>query len=326
MPVAAAKVDNVLFEDQHPVPSDSRAELLTGLQKKQKEVNPKYFYDARGSELFEQITRLDEYYPTRTEIAILQRHAAEMARICGPDCVLIEPGSGSSEKVRLLLNSLRPAAYVPLDISASFLYESAVKLAREFPWLQVQAICADFSNAWHAHTELPAGRRVIFYPGSTIGNMEPSVAQDFLADLRRWIGADGGVLIGVDLHKSEALLNAAYNDARGVTAEFNLNILNAINRVAEADFDTQRFSHRAIYNRQLQRIEMHLVSEVGQTVRVDDNVINFHKGETLHTENSYKYTIEGFTELIEAAGFSLQKSWLDEEQLFSVHFLSVASR
>jgi L-histidine Nalpha-methyltransferase len=326
MPVTAAKNDNVLFEDQHPVPSDSRAELLAGLQKTQKEVNPKYFYDARGSELFEQITQLDEYYPTRTEIAILQRHAAEMARICGPDCVLIEPGSGSSEKVRLLLNSLRPAAYVPLDISASFLYESAVKLAREFPWLQVQAICADFANAWHAHTELPGGRRVIFYPGSTIGNMEPSVAQDFLADLRQWIGADGGVLIGVDLHKSEALLNAAYNDARGVTAEFNLNILNAINRVTGADFDAQRFSHRALYNRQLQRIEMHLVSEEGQAVTVDNTVINFNKGETLHTENSYKYTIEGFTELIEAAGFSLQKSWLDEDQLFSVHFLSVANR
>ncbi|CAA0094690.1 Histidine N-alpha-methyltransferase [Halioglobus japonicus] len=326
MPVTAAKVENVLFEDQHPVPSDSRAELMIGLQKKQKQVNPKYFYDARGSELFEQITRLDEYYPTRTEIAILQRHAAEMARICGPDCVLIEPGSGSSEKVRLLLNSLRPAAYVPLDISATFLYESAVKLAREFPWLQIQAICADFSNQWHTHTELPAGRRVIFYPGSTIGNMEPAVAQDFLADLRQWIGADGGVLIGVDLHKSEALLSAAYNDANGVTAQFNLNILDAINRVANADFDKRSFSHRAIYNQQLQRIEMHLVSEKAQTVKVGDSVISFNKGETLHTENSYKYTLEGFTELIEAAGFRLQQSWLDEERLFSVHFLSVNPR
>jgi dimethylhistidine N-methyltransferase len=323
MPVTAARVDNVFFEDQQPVASDSQAELVAGLQKSQKQVNPKYFYDARGSDLFEQITQVDEYYPTRTEIAILRSHAAEMARLCGPDCVLIEPGSGSSEKVRLLLNSLRPAAYVPLDISADFLYESAVKLGREFPWLQVNAICADFSNQWHTRTELPAGRRVIFYPGSTIGNMEPSVARDFLADLRQWIGADGGVLVGVDLHKSEDLLNAAYDDASGVTAEFNLNILSAINRIAGANFDARNFSHRANYNQQLKRVEMHLVSEIPQTVEVNGSAFDFLKGETLHTENSYKYSIEDFKALIEAAGYSLQKTWLDEKRLFSVHFLSV---
>jgi dimethylhistidine N-methyltransferase len=326
MPVTAARIDNVFFEDQQPVPSDSRAELVAGLKQSQKQVNPKYFYDARGSDLFEQITHLHEYYPTRTEISILRRHADEMARFCGPDCVLIEPGSGSSEKVRLLLNSLRPSAYVPLDISADFLYESAVKLGQEFPWLQVHAICADFSNQWHVRTQLPAGRRVIFYPGSTIGNMEPSVAQAFLADLRAWIGADGGVLIGVDLHKSEDLLTAAYNDSSGVTAEFNLNILNSINRIAEADFEPKNFSHKAIYNRQLQRIEMHLVSDTPQTVEVGGSVIKFARGETLHTENSYKYSLEDFKALIEAAGFTLQKSWLDERKLFSVHFLSVSDR
>ena len=324
MPVTAARIDNVFFEDQQPVPSDSRAELVAGLKQSQKQVNPKYFYDARGSDLFEQITHLHEYYPTRTEISILRRHADEMARFCGPDCVLIEPGSGSSEKVRLLLNSLRPSAYVPLDISADFLYESAVKLGQEFPWLQVHAICADFSNQWHVRTQLPAGRRVIFYPGSTIGNMEPSVAQAFLADLRAWIGADGGVLIGVDLHKSEDLLTAAYNDSSGVTAEFNLNILNSINRIAEADFEPKNFSHKAMYNRQLQRIEMHLVSDTPQTVEVGGSVIKFARGETLHTENSYKYSLEAFKALIEAAGFTLQKSWLDERKLFSVHFLSVS--
>tara|TARA_B110000503_G_scaffold22699_1_gene35287 strand:- start:22750 stop:23730 length:981 start_codon:yes stop_codon:yes gene_type:complete len=324
MPVTAARIDNVLFEDQQPVSSDSQTELVLGLQKPQKQVNPKYFYDARGSDLFEQITQLQEYYPTRTEIAILQRNAAEMARFCGPDCVLIEPGSGSSEKVRLLLNNLQPAAYVPLDISAEFLYEAAEKLGREFPWLQVHAICADFSNQWYEHTNLPDGRRVIFYPGSTIGNMEPAVARDFLADLRQWIGADGGALIGVDLRKSEELLNAAYNDADGVTAEFNLNILHSINRIAGADFDPGSFSHRANYNRQLQRIEMHLVSDSPQTVYVNGSAIRFAKGETLHTENSYKYSLEDFKALIESAGFTLQKSWLDDKRLFSVHFLSVS--
>jgi dimethylhistidine N-methyltransferase len=236
--------------------------------------------------------------------------------------VLIEPGSGSSEKVRLLLNSIRPTAYVPLDISADFLLESALKLGREFPWLRIQAICADFAHQWHKHTTLPEGRRVIFYPGSTIGNMEPPVAQEFLTGLRQWIGADGGVLIGVDLHKPEHLLNAAYNDASGVTAKFNLNILSAINRVTGANFDAQAFSHKAIYNQQLKRIEMHLVSDTPQTVKINGSVIDFSEGETLHTENSYKYSLEDFEALVESAGFSLRKSWLDEKRLFSVHFLT----
>jgi dimethylhistidine N-methyltransferase len=324
MPLTAAKSANVLFEDQQPAHSDSRAELLAGLRQPQKQINPKYFYDARGSELFEQITQQHEYYPTRTEITILNDYAAEIAHYCGSDCVLIEPGSGSSEKVRLLLDTLQPAAYVPVDISAEFLYESALRLGREFPWLSIQAICADFADQWQARTELPAGRRVIFYPGSTIGNMEPGVAQVFLSDLRRWIGDDGAVLVGVDLHKSEQVLNAAYNDARGVTAEFNLNILSAMNTLIDADFQRQDFSHRAFYNRDLKRIEMHLVSKNAQTVSLNGSAIEFDEGETLHTENSYKYTLEGFAALSAAAGFKLEKSWLDEEQLFSVHYLSVA--
>ncbi|MCB1704041.1 MAG: L-histidine N(alpha)-methyltransferase [Halioglobus sp.] len=323
MPVTAARVDNVFFEDQQPESGDSRAEVIAGLEQPQKRANPKYFYDERGSGLFEQITRQPEYYPTRTEMAILRRHAGDIARLCGRGCVLIEPGSGSSEKVRLLLSSVRPAAYIPLDISAAFLYQSALKLGREFPWLQVHAICADFADRWYTQTDLPAGRRIIFYPGSTIGNMEPAVAREFLAEQRGWIGADGAVLIGVDLDKPEDVLNAAYNDAGGVTAEFNLNILNTINRVAGADFDTRQFSHRAVYNKPLQRIEMHLVSEISQTVQVDGGAVTFASGETLHTENSYKYTLEDFKALVEAAGYTLQKSWLDDRRLFSVHFLSV---
>lgn len=323
MPVTAARNNNVVFEDQQPVSSDNRAELLQGLQRSQKQVNPKYFYDARGSDLFEQITQLREYYPTRAELSILQRHADEMAAFCGDDCVLIEPGSGSSEKVRLLLDSLQPTAYVPLDISAEFLYESALKLGSEFPWLRIHAVCADFADQWYTRTHLPSGRRVIFYPGSTIGNMEPAVAQAFLSDLRQWIGVDGGVLIGVDLHKSEDLLNAAYNDASGITAQFNLNILNSINRAIDADFDARKFDHLALYNKDLMRIEMHLVSKEPQTVKLDGGTISFATGETLHTENSYKYSLESFTTLIEAAGFRLQKSWLDEQRLFSVHFLAV---
>jgi dimethylhistidine N-methyltransferase len=323
MPVSAPQVDNVFFEDQQPAAGDSRAELLEGLLQENKQVNPKYFYDHQGSELFEKITQLEEYYPTRTELSILNHYAEEIASYCGSDCVLIEPGSGSSEKVRLLLDTIKPAAYVPLDISAEFLYESALKLGREFPWLNIHAICADFAEQWQTRTQLPTGRRVIFYPGSTIGNMEPALATKFLANLRQWIGKDGGVLVGVDLQKPEHLLNAAYNDSQGVTASFNLNILNSLNKMVDANFNHQDFSHHAFYNSDQQRIEMHLVSNNKQSVQVNGNTISFNKGETLHTENSYKYSLESFTSLSNAAGFVLDKSWVDEKQLFSVHYLSV---
>ncbi len=324
MTVTAKKRLNVLFEDQQPVTGDNCAELIEGLSRKQKQANPKYFYDQRGSELFEQITQQHEYYPSRVEKAILSQHASEIANYCGENCVLIEPGSGNSEKVRLLLEKLQPATYVPLDISADFLYQSAQKLGREFPWLNIHAICADFSDQWQSRTTLDSGRRVIFYPGSTIGNMKPESAQSFLSNLREWIGQDGSVLIGVDLQKSENLLNAAYNDAKGVTADFNLNMLNSINDLVNADFNPDHFSHYAFYNNDQSRIEMHLVSEKSQTVNIDDNLIHFAKGETLHTENSYKYSLVSFTALCNAAGFTLEKSWVDDEELFSVHYLSIS--
>jgi dimethylhistidine N-methyltransferase len=324
MAVTATNADNVSFEDQQPATTDSLPELLSGLQREQKQINPRFFYDAHGSELFEQITRLDEYYPTRVERSILSDNAREIAHCCGDDCVLIEPGSGSSEKVRLLLETLRPAAYVPLDISSDFLYESALKLGREYPWLPVYSICADFSSSWQERTRLPAGRRVVFYPGSTIGNLEPGDAQVFLASLRPLIGEDGGVLVGVDLHKSEDVLNAAYNDAEGVTAAFNLNILNTVNSLTGSDFRLQGFSHRAFYNEARRRIEMHLVSKESQHVKVNGSVIEFLEGESLHTENSYKYSIEGFQSLSQAAGFTVARTWCDENRLFSVHYLTVA--
>jgi|TARA_B110000971_G_scaffold33988_1_gene31765 dimethylhistidine N-methyltransferase len=325
MPATAEELSNVLFEDQQPAPDDNRAELIEGLSRGQKQINPKYFYDQKGSELFEQITQQYEYYPARTEKSILINNASEIATYCGEDCVLIEPGSGSCEKVRLLLEKLKPAAYVPLDISADFLYQSAQKLGREFPWLNIHAICADFSDQWQARTELKSGRRVVFYPGSTIGNMEPRFAQAFLSNLREWIGFDGSVLIGVDLQKPDHLLNAAYNDTQGVTAEFNLNVLNSINNIVNSDFNLDNFSHQAFYNSDQNRIEMHLVSKNSQTVTIDGNTIQFETGETIHTENSYKYSLTSFTELSAAAGFTLEKSWLDENQLFSVHYLSVSN-
>ena len=231
-----ALTDNVSFQDEHPAVGDSKEEILDGLSRRQKVINPKFFYDQRGSELFDEITRLPEYYPTRTEIAILTRHREAISEACGSGCLLIEPGSGSCEKARLLLDTLRPTAYVPIDISADFLRQAALQLGQEYPWLRIQAVCADFNNSWSFVDDLPAGKRVIFYPGSTIGNLEPEAAQRFLRRVRDIVGADGGALIGVDLHKSEARLNAAYNDSQGITADFNRNALTQVNALLGAKF------------------------------------------------------------------------------------------
>jgi len=315
--------DNVVFSDLHPRVGSRRQEIVSGLQEQQKNIDPKYFYDTRGSELFEQITELPEYYPTRTERQILKRDAQAMAECCGQNCVLIEPGSGSSEKVRLLLDSLKPAAYVPMDISADFLKQSAIQLAEEYPWLNVQAFCTDFANQEKEPEGLPEGKRVIFYPGSTLGNMKPLDAIGFLKNLGQWLKRDGGVLIGVDMHKSSRILEAAYNDEQGVTALFNLNVLSNINNIAGANFDIDRFSHNAFYNEEECRIEMHLVSKVDQVVELGDTKLKFAQGETIHTENSYKFTPESFQEIASRAGLAIRSSWSDVQQLFSVHYLEL---
>lgn len=316
---------NVVFHDLHPALADTRDEALAGLLAPRKWINPKYFYDARGSELFEDITRAPEYYPTRTERHILSSRAAAIAEACGPGTILIEPGSGSCEKVRLLLDALRPAAYVPLDISADFLFAAAEALAAEFPWLPVHAVCADFNDAGGVLAHLPAGRRLIFYPGSTIGNLEPGAARTFLAFLAGWLDATGGALIGVDLHKDKDTLERAYDDSAGVTAAFNRNVLYSLNRLLDADFAPEAFDHRAFYNEEKQRIEMHLVSRHRQEVRCAGRVVTFAAGESLHTENSYKYTVEGFARLAREAGLAVRQTWLDEDELFSVHYLELAS-
>ena len=315
---------NVSFRNEHPAEGDSREELLRGLRQAQKVINPKYFYDERGSRLFDRITRLPEYYPTRTEIEILTQHRQEISAACETGCLFIEPGSGNCEKARLLLDDLKPSAYVPMDISADFLQQAAMQLGNEYPWLTIHAVCADFNNSWSFMDDLPAGKRVVFYPGSTIGNLEPESAVLFLKRVRQMIGDDGGALIGVDLHKSSARLNAAYNDAAGVTADFNRNVLARVNALLDAEFDPALFQHHAFYDRQKQRIEMHLVSDRTHTVRCNGSQIEFGEGETIHTESSYKYTLEGFAELAGRAGLAVDHSWLDDEQLFSVHYLSAA--
>ncbi|MEO1078777.1 MAG: L-histidine N(alpha)-methyltransferase [Pseudomonadota bacterium] len=315
---------NVSFRDEHPDLGDGRESILAGLKSTPKRINPMWFYDKRGSELFDEITRLPEYYPTRTEVAILRENAAAISERCGRHCVLLEPGSGSSEKVRLLLEAMRPAAYVPIDISADFLRLAAAALGVDYPWLPIHAVCADFNAGWDFLDDVPEGRRVVFYPGSTLGNLEPVAARSFLERLTQLIGSDGGVLIGVDTHKDSATLDAAYNDSAGTTAAFNLNVLRRLNEMLDADFDLQRFSHRAFYNESLRRIEMHLVSKGDQIIGAGNVRIALGDGETIHTESSYKYSEDGFRKLASEAGLTLKESWYDCERLFGVHYLELA--
>ena len=300
-------------------------EVLAGLSRLQKEVSPKYFYDARGCELFESICNLPEYYPTRTELAIMRAHAAAMAAALGPNCALIETGCGNSKKTRLLLEAARPSAFVPVDIAREQLEISCGALARAIPEMRVVAVRADFSQPLALPAAcLPRGcRRILYFPGSTIGNFTPEQALAFLARWVSQLGSGGGALIGVDLRKAPALLNAAYNDARGITAEFNLNILRHINRELGADFNVAAFRHRAAWNAGRGRIEMHLESVVPQYVRLADRVFGFSAGETIHTENSYKYSVAEFQDLGRAAGFEPSQCWTDDANLFSVHYLSV---
>ena len=321
---ASRKSDKVVFRNEHPDLSHSREEILAGLQTTQKTVNPKWFYDEYGSQLFDQITRLPEYYPTRTEVAILTENREQISARCGHGCLFIEPGSGSSEKVRILLDTLQPAAYVPMDISADFLQSAALELGGEYPLLDIYAVCADFNQGWSFLDALPTGKRVVFYPGSTIGNLEPKLAAEFLIRVRDMMGENGGALVGVDTHKSTDRLNAAYNDSQGVTAKFNLNVLRRLNEVMDAEFEEDSFRHHAFYNTEVRRIEMHLVSEREQSVRCNGGTVEFALGETLHTESSYKYTPQSFAALVEAAGLKLAQSWMDADELFSVHYLERA--
>jgi dimethylhistidine N-methyltransferase len=311
----------VHFYDFHPPVADFRAEILDGLAQTPKRVSPKYFYDQRGSELFEAITELPEYYPTRTELGILQNKGEAIADFLGNECMLVELGSGSSRKIRTLLDAVEPAAYVPLDISRDHLLDSARALAADYPDLEVHAACTDYSNDFQL-PDLPEHLpRVAFFPGSSIGNFEPEDASRLLARLGQHLGDDGKLLIGVDLKKQNHILHAAYNDTRQITAAFNLNLLERMNRELEADFDVELFEHQAHFNDDAGRIEMHLMSKVEQAVSVAGTQVDFAAGETLHTESSYKYSIDEFHALAEAGGFVAEQVWTDEQQLFSVHCL-----
>ncbi len=290
-----------------------------------KELPCKYFYDEVGSALFEQITELEEYYPTRTELGIMERHAAEMAGLLGPRCLLIEYGSGSSLKTRRLLDRLRePAGYAPIDVSGEHLRRSARALGEEYPEIEVLPLCADFTRPLGLPAcRKAAARRVVYFPGSTLGNFAPEAALALLRQTAVLCGRDGALLLGIDLQKDPRVIEAAYNDRRGVTAAFNRNILVRINRELGADFDIEQFAHRAFYNAAQGRIEMHLVSRRDQVVRVGGVPFFFAAGESIHTENSYKYSLPALADLAWAGGFAAERVWADEHQYFSVAYFAL---
>lgn len=300
-----------------------RREVLGGLLGAPKTLPAKLFYDEAGSRLFERICTLDEYYLTRAELEILRERASEIAALAGPRCALVEYGSGAGVKVRVLLDALdHPAAYVPIDISRTQLDGVAKELAADYPHVPVHPTCADYTARLRLGV-LPAGaRRLAFFPGSTIGNFHPAEATAFLGRVRRAVGRDGALVLGVDRRKDPRVLHAAYNDASGVTAAFNLNVLSRINRELAADFDLARFAHRAFFNRDASRIEMHLESTARQFVVVAGEVVAFARGETIWTESSYKYDLRRLESLVSAAGFSIAHLWTDSQERFWVVFLT----
>jgi dimethylhistidine N-methyltransferase len=299
-------------------------EVLAGLSKPQKELSPKFFYDARGCELFDLICASPEYYPTRAELSIMRAHARAMAAVVGRECSLIEIGCGNSEKTRALLEELRPRVFTAIDIAREQLETSCNALAASFPQMRVVAVRADFARGFVLPADADAtARRVLYFPGSTIGNFTPGEARAFLSRWAPQLGAGGGALIGVDLKKDPAVLSAAYNDAQGITAAFNLNVLAHINRELGADFDSSAFRHDAHFNAAAGRIEMHLTSLKAQRATLAGRVFEFRAGETIHTENSYKYEIAEFQALARTAGFEAVQSWTDEGRLFSVHYFTL---
>lgn len=298
-----------------------RAEVLAGLMRDPPSLPCKLFYDEAGSRLFERITRLPEYYQTRTELSILQSRSAELAETLGPNVALIEYGSGSSTKTRRLLEALDVAAYVPIDISRWSLANAAAKLRADFPRLHVHPVTADYTQPLRLPAELNGRQRVGFFPGGTIGNFTPAEAVAFLARLARTLGRDGRLIIGVDLKKDPAILHAAYNDAAGVTAQFNLNMLRRLNCELGASFDLSAWRHYAFYEPTLGRIQMHLISMRQQVVDVAGRRFAFEEGQGIHTENSYKYTPAEFAALASEGGFDLERAWMDDRRFFGVWLL-----
>jgi dimethylhistidine N-methyltransferase len=312
---------------RHDISAEQSAfahDVMTGLAARPKRLSPKYFYDEIGSRLFDEITRLPEYYPTRCELAILRDHAADIAGLIPDNAVLVEFGSGSTRKARMLLSAAPSiATYVPVDISSEMLHQEAAELERDFPRLSVLPVEADFTRPFRLPREIAGRPRVGFFPGSTIGNFEPHDAAGFLRHVAGRLESGAVLIIGVDMIKNAKILNAAYDDAKGVTAQFNLNLLRRINRELDGNFELDAFCHQAFFNTERRRVEMHLASRKRQKVKVAGRSFEFRGGETIHTENSYKYTVESFTAMARGSGWTPVASWTDADDYFSVQALTV---
>lgn len=315
----------LLLHDFHPKLESFRDEVVLGLSKIPKQLPCKFFYDSKGSELFNQICGLEEYYPTRTELSIFQQYKQEISQVVGKNALVIEYGSGGSQKIRLLLNMLdTPVAYMPIDISKDYLFTDANKLAQDYPYLEIIAVCADYTKVLDLpEVSINFAKKIVFFPGSTIGNLDHKEAKSLLCNTNHLLSSGDGLLIGVDLKKDPKILNAAYNDKKTITAAFNLNLLIRINNELNANFDLNNFAHQAFYNEKQGRIEMHLVSLKNQSIKIDKIEIELKENESIHTENSYKYEICEFQNLAKESGFSPTKVWTDPSMLFSVHYLTV---
>jgi len=305
------------------IQDDFATEVLTGLSRKPRSIPCRFLYDARGSELFEQITELDEYYPTRTEIGLLERHAGDIAHIVGEDVAIVEFGSGSSRKTEVLIAALRKlAAYVAIDISPAALSEAAMRLRDRFPGLRVITVTGDFNGPIRLPASVSTARKLGFFPGSTIGNLGKSEAIGFLKNAGALLGDDSALLIGVDLKKDESVLVPAYDDREGVTAAFNLNLLTRINRELGGTFDLAKFAHEAVYNADAGRMEIYITSREDQDVEVLGQQFSFKCGERIHTENSHKYDLADITAMAEQAGWTHPRAWVDDDKLFSLSLLT----
>lgn len=305
---------------QVPIEQSFLRDVIDGLSRPHKQLNCKYFYDEQGSRLFDRICDVDEYYLTRTELSIMREHAGEMAKQLGSGIALVEFGSGSSVKTELLLDRLSaPVAYMPLDISRAHLFKTAIRLRTRYPEIEILPIVADFTQGFQLpRTSRPYAHAAVYFPGSTIGNFTPREARELLERTAKILGRDGGLLIGVDLQKDPAVIEAAYNDAEGLNAEFNLNLLHRINRELNADIRVEEFRHKAIYNELQGRVEISVVSQCDATIRIEDCEIVISKGEEILTEYSHKYAIESFVQLAAEAGFSLNRHWTDEKSYFAI--------
>ena len=296
-------------------------EVVTGLSQQQKSLPSKFFYDEKGSKLFDDITELDEYYPTRTERRILENNITEIAEYLGEKVLLIEPGSGSSSKTKILLSNMENiCCYIPMDISGDYLIKVAEQLRAEFPKIQILPLSADYTKPFDLPESSPEARKVVFYPGSTIGNFKMEKVHQFLKVIHDIIGKDGAFLIGVDLKKDIEVLKAAYNDSEGITSEFNKNILKHLNKELGLLFNPNLFDHKAIWNEEKGRIEMHLFATDDHSVTVDGKIIEFKKGESIHTENSHKYSLKEFADMV-SDWFDVKKVWTDEKDYFSLQYL-----